>query len=132
MPSQALLFDLDDTLIADTSDTLAALAETCALVEPVAERCSELAAAVKARAWELWASPAYGGAIGHELGISGTEAMFARKVDSHKSHFVCFENTIIIDDRSCPSTQRTSCSISASRRPPACRSIVRSTRLSRH
>src|SRR5437899_1551066 len=27
---------------------------------------------------------------------SGTEAMFARKVDSHKSHFVCLENTIII------------------------------------
>ena len=77
MPSQALLFDLDDTLIADTSDTLAALAETCALVEPTAERCRELAAAVKARAWELWTSPAYGGAIGHELGISGTEAMFS-------------------------------------------------------
>jgi putative hydrolase of the HAD superfamily len=77
VPRQALLFDLDDTLIADTTDTLAALAETCALVEPVAERCSELAAAVKARAWELWASPAYGGAIGHELGISGTEAMFS-------------------------------------------------------
>jgi len=77
VPRQALLFDLDDTLIADSSDTLAALAETCALVEPDAERCRDLAVAVKARAWELWASPAYGGAIGHELGISGTEAMFS-------------------------------------------------------
>lgn len=85
MALQAILFDLDDTLITDTRDTLAALAAACATVEPDAVRSRELAEAVRAAANELWAEPRYGGDLGHALGVSGAEALFSDFTTDHVS-----------------------------------------------
>ena len=81
MTTQALLFDLDDTLITDSRDTRAALVEVCATLD--AGRAEDLAAAVDAKARELWASPRYGGQYGHDLGISGMEALFSEFAQDH-------------------------------------------------
>ena len=81
LTTQALLFDLDDTLIRDSRDTRAALVEVCAALD--VERAEELAAAVDAKARELWAAPEHGGAFGHDLGISGMEALFSEFSQDH-------------------------------------------------
>ncbi len=72
-----LLFDLDDTLIADTADARAAVEATCAAHPIDGADPADVAATVMGRAREVWPTEAFGGALAHELGISAIEALYA-------------------------------------------------------
>lgn len=77
IPTRALLFDLDDTLISDTMDARAALDETCSgLVADDGER-DALVSTVIATARRIWASEHFGGELADELGISAVEALYS-------------------------------------------------------
>jgi HAD superfamily hydrolase (TIGR01549 family) len=70
MAQRAVLFDLDDTLIADSHDTLVALATAF-------DGDHDRAMTVAGVALRLWRQPEYGGQLGQRLGIAGTEALFS-------------------------------------------------------
>lgn len=79
-----LLFDLDDTLISDTRDAWAALDEVCTTVEVDTGARAALVDTVVGTARATWASDRYGGALAHELGISGVEALYSDLGSCHE------------------------------------------------
>lgn len=79
-----LLFDLDDTLISDTRDAWTALDEVCAAIEADAGARAALVDTVVTTARATWATDRYGGALAHELGISGVEALYSDLGSCHE------------------------------------------------
>ncbi len=75
--TSTLLFDLDDTLIADTLDATAAVVATCAAHAIDGVDPAEVAATVISRARASWPTDACGGVLAEELGISAIEALYA-------------------------------------------------------
>jgi putative hydrolase of the HAD superfamily len=76
--AQALLFDIDDTLISDTRDAwLAVRATVAALTGAEGGRADEIADRVAEVARREWARPDFGGDLADGLGISGLEALYS-------------------------------------------------------
>ena len=78
MPTEAVIFDLDDTLLVEVASADAAFLATCALAhEQYAVDTEELHQTVRLKARELWhASPARAYCV--DIGISSWEGLWAR------------------------------------------------------